>query len=167
MRKIITLFLICVLFFVLDNTLVPFFAIRGYFPSLLFTFCILYSIVNGSWEGLWLGVFSGMLQDLYFFHGYGVNALTTMLLCAAAGFIGIGIFKEKALIPVVSCFGLSVFKGILIFVILFITKIYTPFLNVFFNSAYNLVIAILMYRWVYRLCQKDYMQRNWSFYNMK
>ena len=30
----------------LDNSLVPFFAIKGAYPSLLFTFAIAYSLVN-------------------------------------------------------------------------------------------------------------------------
>lgn len=165
MKKVLILILLCVLFFILDNTLIPFFAIRGYFPSLLLTFCILYSIINGSWEGIWLGVFSGILQDLYFFHGFGINAFTNMLVCAAAGYIGIGIFKEKALIPIFSSLGLSLFKGILVFSILFINKINIPFNNILFNSLYNMILAILLYKWVYRLCQKEFMQRKWSFYD--
>lgn len=164
MRKVLTLFFICVLFFILDNTLVPFFAIKGYFPSLLLAFCLLYSIFNGSVEGLWLGVFSGMLQDLYFFHGFGINGFTNMLVSAAAGFIGAAIFKEKALIPIMSSLGLSLIKGILVFSILYINNQYMPFSKIIFNSVYNMIIAILMYKWVYRLCQKEYMQRKWSFY---
>lgn len=165
MRKVLTLFFICVLFFILDNTLVPFFAIKGYFPSLLLAFCLLYSIFNGSVEGVWLGVFSGMLQDLYFFHGFGINGFTNMLVCAAAGFIGAAIFKEKALIPIISSLGLSLIKGVLVFSILYINNQYMPFSKAIFNSVYNMIIAILMYKWVYRLCQKEYMQRKWSFYD--
>jgi rod shape-determining protein MreD len=163
MKKVLTLFYLCVLFFILDNTLVPFFAIRGYFPNLLLTFCILYSIINGSLEGLWLGVFSGILQDLYFFHGFGINAFANMLVCAAAGYIGIGIFKEKALIPIMSSLGLSLIKGIIVFSLLFINNINTPFINILYNSLYNMILAIIMYKWVYKLCQKRYMQRKWSF----
>lgn len=165
MRKVLTLFFICVLFFILDNTLVPFFAIKGYYPSLLIVFCFLYSIFNGSMEGLWLGIFAGMLQDLYFFYGFGINGFSNMLVCAAAGYIGTGIFKEKALIPIVSSFGLSFVKGILVYSILYINNQYMPFSNVIFTSVYNMIIALLMYRWVYRLCQKEYMQRKWSFYD--
>ncbi|MFL0267785.1 rod shape-determining protein MreD [Candidatus Clostridium radicumherbarum] len=165
MKKVLTLFFICVLLFILDNTLVPFFAIRGFFPSLLLAFCILYSIINGSIEGLWLGVFAGILQDLYFYHGFGINGFTNMLVCAAAGLIGSGIFKEKALIPIVSSLGLSFIKGVLVFSILYINSIYMPFSKVVFNSLYNMAIAAIMYRLVYKLCQKEYMQRKWSFYD--
>jgi rod shape-determining protein MreD len=165
MKKIFTLVFLCVLFFVLDNTLIPFFAIRGYYPSLLLIFCLFFSIINGSWEGLWIGVFAGLLQDLYFFNGFGINAFSNMLICSAAGFIGIGIFKERSLIPIVSSFALAIVKGIIVFVILYIAKIYTPFENILYSSLYSLVASIFMYRWVYRLCAKEYMQRKWSFYD--
>jgi rod shape-determining protein MreD len=165
MKKILTLFFICVLFFILDNTLVPFFAVRGYFPSLLLVFVIFYSINNGSWEGLWIGIFSGVLQDLYFFNGFGINAFSNMLICTAAGFIGIGIFKEKGLIPVISSFVLTLAKGIIVYVILYIAKTHTPFENILYNSIYSMVVSIFMYRFIYRLCSKEYMQRKWSFYD--
>jgi rod shape-determining protein MreD len=165
MKKIFTLFFLCVLFFVIDNTLVPFFAVRGYFPSILLIFSMFYSIINGSWEGLWIGAFSGLLQDMYFFNGFGINAFSNMLICSAAGFIGIGIFKERSLIPIVSSFVLALVKGIIVFVILYIAKIYTPFESILYNSLYSMAVSIFMYRWVLRLCKKEYMQRKWSFYD--
>jgi rod shape-determining protein MreD len=154
-----------VLFLILDSTLVPFFAIRGYYPSLLLLFAIFYSIINGSWDGLWIGIFSGILQDIYFFNGFGVNAFSNMLICTAAGFIGIGIFKEKSLIPIVSSFALTLGKGIIVYAVLYVAKVYTPFENIIFNSLYSMVVSVFMYKTIYRLCSKEYMQKKWSFYD--
>lgn len=165
MKKIFTLFLLCVFLLVVDNTLVPFFAVRGYYPSLLLVFVILYSVINGMWEGIWLGAFSGLLQDIYFFNGFGINAFTNILICAAAGFIGIGIFKEKGLIPVVSSFVLCFVKGVLVFSLLYILKVYAPFSHILYNSIYSMFISIFAYRPIYKLCQKEFMQRKWSFYD--
>lgn len=163
MKKTSMLIFLCVLFFVIDNTLIPFFAVRGYFPSLLLIFVLFYSINSGIWDGIWIGIFSGLLQDLYFFNGFGINAFCNMLLCAAAGAIGIGIFKEKRLIPVAGAFVLTLLKGVLVFSILYINKVYSPFGNVLYNSIYTLIISIFIYKPIYRLCQKEYMQRKWSF----
>lgn len=165
MKKLLTILVLCVLFFILDNTLVPFFEVRGFYPSLLMLFIILYSIVNGSMEGVWLGAFAGILQDLYFINGFGINAFANVLVCALAGLIGVGIFKEKSFIPVVSAFGLTFLKGLIVFSILFIVKSKTAFDHIFYNSVYSMIVSTIMYRWVYRLCQKEYMQRRWSFYD--
>lgn len=163
MKKILVLFLLSILFFVLDNVLMPFLAIRTIYPSLLLVFVVCYSIVNGVWEGLWLGVFCGLLQDVYFTSAFGLNALVNMIVCIVAGVIGNNIFKEKRLIPVASCLLLSFLKGMLILLILYMSGRYTGVKNVLFISFYNTVICLIMYKKVYKLCQKEYMQIRWKF----
>ncbi len=163
MKKVLILFLLSIIFFIIDNVLMPFFAIKTIYPSLLLTFMICYSIANGKWEGLWLGVFGGMLQDVYFINGFGINALTNMIICIIAGVIGDNIFKEKSLIPVASCFALSVFKGILLFLILYLCGIHANVSDILFTAIYNMIISVIMYKKVYRFCQKDYMQIRWKF----
>lgn len=163
MKRIIIVILLCVTFLILDNALVPFFSIRGYYPSLLFLFCICYSMINGTSEGVWLGVFSGALQDIYLFNGFGINMLINMLVCIIAATIGNSIFKDKSLIPIATSFILSLLKGVLVFCILYLVKQYTRIEDVFFNSIYNMIVSIIMYRWVYKLCSKEYMVKEWRF----
>lgn len=163
MKKIILLVFLTFVFFILDNTLMPFIAINGYYPSLLFVFCICYSIVNGSWEGMWLGVLSGVLQDIFFTNAFGINALTTMLMCVLAGIIGRNLFKEKVIIPIVTIFLITILKGIFIFTILHIIGQYTKLQGVFYIALYTIIVSVVMYNWVYNLCQKDYMERKWRF----
>jgi rod shape-determining protein MreD len=163
MKKVLILFLLSILFFVIDNVVMPFLAIKAIYPSLLLVFIICYSIINGSWEGLWLGVFCGLLQDIYFTSGFGINALTNMIICVIAGVIGSNIFKEKSLIPIASCFALSLFKGILLFLILYFCGIYTDFRNIFFTGFYNMIVGIIIYKKVYKFCEKEYMQKRWKF----
>lgn len=163
MKKILVLFLLSILFFVLDNVLMPFLAIRTVYPSLLLVFIICYSIVNGAWEGLWLGAFCGLLQDVYFTSTFGLNAFVNMVVCIIAGAIGNNIFKEKMLIPVASGFMLSFLKGILLLLILYLGGVYTEVRNIFFISIYNAIIGLIMYKKVYRFCQKEYMQIRWKF----
>lgn len=163
MKKILVLFLLSIVFFIIDNVLMPFFSIKTIYPSMLLIFMICYSIVNGKWEGLWLGVFGGLLQDIYFINGFGLNALTNMIICIIAGTIGDNIFKEKSLIPVASSLALSVLKGALLMLILYLCGIYTNVSDIFFIGIYNMVISAIMYKRVYKFCQKDYMQIRWKF----
>lgn len=165
MKRIFIIILLSLMFLIIDNTIVPlFFSINGFFPSFLFLFAICFSIINGVWEGLWLGIFTGMLQDLYFFNGFGVNSFVNMIVCIVAAVIGNAIFKEKRLIPTAAAFGLSLLKGVMVFAILYIAKQYTYFNHIFFDSLYNMAICFFFYKWMYRFCQKEYMQRKWKFY---
>lgn len=163
MKKILVLFLLSILFFMLDNILIPFFAIKGVYPSLLLVFVICYSVVNGKWEGLWLGVFSGLLQDIYFTNGFGLNAFTNMIICILAGVIGDNIFKEKSLIPISSCFLLSLLKSLLLLLILYISGTYADLKDIFFISLYDMIVCLIMYKKIFKFCQKDYMQNKWKF----
>ncbi|MDP4143862.1 MAG: rod shape-determining protein MreD [Bacillota bacterium] len=163
MKKKLMLAFLLILFLVLDNSFIPFFAVRGYYPSLLFVFAICYSIINEDWSGLWIGMFSGMLQDLYFFKGFGVNTFLNILLCVTAAQVGKSLFKEKSLIPIITVFILTVVKGVGIFTVLYMLGVYSHIEVALFNGVYNLVIAVIMYRRVYNLCQKPYMMKTWKF----
>ncbi|WP_446898703.1 rod shape-determining protein MreD [Clostridium sp. LBM24168] len=163
MKKLLILFSLSIVLFILDNAVVPFFSIKTIYPSLLFVFAVSYSIINGSYEGLWLGVFAGILQDIYFVDGFWINALVNMVICAIGGFIGTNIFKEKKFIPVISCFFLSLLKGMMIFVIFWLSDIEMNIVNIFFTSIYNMIICIFIYKAVYKLCKESYMISEWKF----
>lgn len=163
MKKIVTLIGISLLLAILDNVFTPYILINGYYPSLLFVFLICYSINFGIWEGLWIGILVGVLQDVFFINAFGVNSLINMLCGVLAGYIGSNIFKEKIVIPIISTFLLSIFKGIMILSILYILKIYVNIDRILFNSLYNMVIALFTYKLVYKFGQKEYMQKKWKF----
>jgi rod shape-determining protein MreD len=163
MIKVLVLFALSILMFVIDNFFMPFIGIGGVYPSMLLVFCILFSVQNGKWEGMWLGVFCGLLQDLFFTNVFGLNVITNMTVCLLAGVIGTNIFKDKKFLPVASCFALSFLKGVMIFASLYIIDINMSISRIFFVSVYNMVVAFFMYRSVYDLCQKDYMQIQWKF----
>lgn len=164
MKKILYLIFITVILLMIDNTLVPFFSINNIYPSILVVFIIAYSIINGPWEGILLGIFVGALQDLYFFNGIGINMLTNMIICLIASQIGKGIFKDKSVVPIVSTFFLSFLKGLFIFGIFFLLKIKSGNIAVIlYRSLYDMMISILIYRLVFKLSETKIMKKEWRF----
>lgn len=163
MKRILTVVFLCILFLILDNTLMPLLKINGAYPSLIFTFALCYSIVSSPKDAVIIGVFTGALQDVYFFNGFGINMLSNMLMCVIAAKIGKSIFTEKSFLPIVSSFVLSLVKGLMIFSILFLIKQYTHMEVILYQGIYNLVVAIFMYRFTYKLSQKGYMKKEWRF----
>ncbi|AND85708.1 rod shape-determining protein MreD [Clostridium tyrobutyricum] len=163
LNKLLIVGIICIICFILDNSLMPFFAIKTIYPSLLFTFVVCYSISSGSWEGLWLGIFSGFLQDIYFINGFWTNTFVNMIICFVAGFVGANIFRQKRFIPVIACLLLSILKGVLLFVILWLSGMTINISDVFFTSVYNMIVCIFMYIPVYRFCKIDSMKSEWKF----
>ncbi|MBE6064664.1 rod shape-determining protein MreD [Clostridium cochlearium] len=163
MKKVATLFCIVTVLIILDNSFIPFFSIKGFYPSLTFIFIISYSIINGIWSGIWIGIFSGLLQDLHFIGAIGVNAFTNMICCILAAFIGENIFREKLVIPVLSEFLLSLLKGLILFIILYALNMKLNVKSVLISGIYNMIISIVVYKLTLRLCSLDYMQKDWKF----
>lgn len=162
MKRVI-LILISLLLFIIDNTFMPFLAIKGVYPSLLIIFALSYSIINGYYEAILIGVFAGLLQDIYFFNGFGINALSNMCICLIGAKIGENIFKEKSFAPVISIFILSILKGIIMFVILFTLNIRINYFNIPFVALYNMIITIFVYKKIYNFSLKPYMKNYRNF----
>lgn len=162
MKKIVMLIIISISLLILDNSVMPFFSIREAYPSLLYIFAIYYSLNKGYLEAIYMGIFTGLLQDMYFSNGLGINMLVNMLTCIMAAYIGNLIIREKKLIPVGLAFFLTFIKGTLIFIILYISKKYFTYNQVIYNSLYNLVLGFLSYRIIYNFCQRDIVKANWK-----
>lgn len=161
MKRVI-LILICLLLFIIDNTLVPFFAIKGVYPSLLFTFAVLYALMSGYWEAVFIGVLSGFLQDVYFVNVFGVNMLVNMLICLIAAYIGESVFKHKRMIPILSVGLLTIIKFFAVALILRFINIRINLLSFWIMALYNVVIGFFMYNLIYKLCNRELMKKDWK-----
>lgn len=157
------LVLISLVLLILDNSFMPFLAIKGAFPSLLFIFAIAYSIISGKKEAVFIGVISGLLQDIYFYEGFGVNALVNMLICLLAAFVGENIYREKKLIPTISMSLLYMLKVIALFLLL---KMAGKTINIeigIYASIYSAIVMFLGYDFVLRLYDNNYKKKSWRF----
>lgn len=163
MKKIVTMILLVYLLLILDNTLIPMLSIRGYYPTVLFVFIICYSIINGTKEAMIIGSLTGLFQDVYFYNGIGLNAFINLVVCVLAAEIGKKIIKKKSFIPVISSFFFSIFRGILLFALLFIMGQYINSRMILYTSVYNMVVSIFMYKPVFKLCEMKFMKKEWRF----
>ena len=148
---------------ILDNSLVPFFSIKGAYPSLLFVFAIAYSLINGKEKATFIGVVSGILQDIFFFHGFGVNSLLNLLLCLLASIVGEGIIKNKRLIPVVSIFFITIMKYIGVIIIFYLLHIDIEFSKSIIMGIYNGVVMFFAYKVVMNIYDDEYSKQRWRF----
>lgn len=154
--------LIAILLLVVDNSISPFISIFSAAPSVLFVFAIGYSIIYGKTEGVFIGVLTGLLQDIYFFNGFGVNALINMLCCYAVAYVGEGIWKDRKVIPVISVFVASIIKYIAVFIILNLLGEKIGFSRGFFIAIYNSVILFFTYNLGFKLSDKKQKESSWK-----
>ena len=159
--KRIVLLIVCVVLLVLDNTILPYYSYEYIFPSLLFTFAIGFSIINGKKEAVIIGVLSGFLQDVFFFQGFGINMFLNMLLCYLVAKIGEGIYKENRIVPVITCLFISVIKviGIILLLKLFSQSIRTT--EAFISAVLNSVVLVFIYKIILNYSKKYFLKDTW------
>lgn len=162
MKKVIVV-LISILLLVLDNAVMPFIGIYNAFPSLLFTFAILYSLINGYYDAVFIGVVSGLLQDIFFSSGFGINSLVNLFLCLVAAYIGNGVFKKRKLVPVGTVFALTIVKHLVIFVIFYLMNYKVVINNILLVAIYNSIVAFIVYRFVLMFSNTEDVNNKWRF----
>ncbi|MBU3108249.1 rod shape-determining protein MreD [Clostridium gasigenes] len=155
--------LVSIILLILDNSLMPFLAIRGAFPSLLFIFAISYSLVKGGIDAVIVGAFSGILQDIFFYNGMGINSLSNLLLCVLAAFVGENIFKNKRLIPVLTMFIVSIIKVGVVYIFIKVNGNDINIRMALLSSIYNAIVLFFGYNFVLKLCDKEYKKSSWRF----
>ncbi|MDU7083348.1 MAG: rod shape-determining protein MreD [Clostridium sp.] len=163
-KKILYISLIIITLFILDNTIIPMISIKNIFPSTLFVFLVCYSIINGYAEGIIIGVAAGLLQDIYMPGVFGVNMLVNMIVGILAAKVGESIFKEKAIIPILSTFLLSMLKSIMIYMLLVLIKKSNNFLYLIpYKGLYDMVLAVFMYKITLKFSQSKTIKKEWRF----
>lgn len=162
MEKLIII-LVSIGLVILDNSLVPFFSIKGAYPSLLFTFAIAFSLINKKEKAVFIGVVSGVLQDIFFFNGFGVNSLVNLLLCLLASIIGAGIIKNKRLIPIILTFFITIIKYIAIFAIFHLLNMEVDLSKSIIMGIYNAVVMFFVYKLVIKIYDDEYTKQRWRF----
>lgn len=155
--------LVCIGLTILDNSVVPFFSIKGAYPSLLFTFAIAYSLVNTKEKSVGMGITSGILQDIFFFNGFGVNCLINLLLCFLSSKIGEGMIKEKRTVPVIFMFFITILKYMGVFVIFYFLNIKVDLLRAIIMGIYNAVVMFFAYKYVINIYDDEYAKQRWRF----
>lgn len=161
--KNLILVLVSIILLILDNSLTPFIAVKGAYPSLLFIFSICHSIIRGKEEGVKIGVIGGLLQDIFFANTFGVNALINMLVCYFTSVIGEGIWKQKRFIPMVTMFIASIAKLLGVTIILYFLNVNVEIVRGIYVAIYNSIIMFCIYGLVYKHYNKDAKQISWRF----
>lgn len=88
--KTAKIFLLCFLAILFHSTVMKLFAIGPFRPDLSLLVLVYLSLREGSFAGVWIGFFIGLLQDAYRPSSFGVNAFAKSL----AGYM-IGFFNER------------------------------------------------------------------------
>ncbi|MBP2649621.1 MAG: rod shape-determining protein MreD [Firmicutes bacterium] len=150
--------IILVLALIIQATLLPLVAIKGVQPDLLLIVVVSWGLLAGKEQGIGLGFFAGLIQDLASGAVFGMNVLSKMATGYASGMLERQVFKENYWLPVMGVLTATLFNNTVIFVVLFllgysigITELIT---NIVYPVAYNMVFALPVHFFVLRITKR-------------
>ena len=77
-KRLIVSFILIITFFVLQTTVFQWISFGGIVPNLLIILTATYGIIYGDKSGLFMGIFCGLLADIFFGSFIGLNAILYM-----------------------------------------------------------------------------------------
>lgn len=162
MRKIF-IFLTVVFWLLLDQTLLPFLTVFQSSGSLLFTFMGLFMLMTDEEDAFYVGLITGIMQDLYFPYAFGLNTLLNVLLFLGLSKVGLSLKEGRKAIPVLAVSIAQGIKTIVIILILWLVGIRGNYYSVIIMPLYTSVLALFMYRMSVSYSRIPLIKKEWRF----
>lgn len=162
MRKIF-IFLTVVFWLLLDQTLLPFLTVFQSSGSLLFTFMGLFMLMTDEEDAFYVGLITGIMQDLYFPYAFGLNTLLNVLLFLGLSKVGLSLKEGRKAIPVLAVSIAQGIKTIVIILILWLLGIRGNYYSVIIMPLYTSVLALFMYRMSVSYSRIPLIKKEWRF----
>ncbi len=91
--------LILIINFIFQTTVLQHFSIMGIVPNTSLIILVIYGLLKGKYNGAFVGLVLGLLQDILFSKVIGVNALIYFLIGYVVGLLDDKVFKENLVLP--------------------------------------------------------------------
>lgn len=153
-------FLVLLVSFILQTTLVPQLRVMGTQPDLVLIVVVSYGFIKGPAVGSAAGFIGGLLQDLFAIRSVGLNALSKTIVGYLAGLMERTIFAKNILLPVLAIFFASLLSNTIYVGTAFllgeqmISRV--TFFNIILPSAvYNSLVSLFIYPLLCRLVVRE------------
>lgn len=166
--KVLTITAILLFNIVVQSSLFPFIRVKGAAPDSLMIIVVSFALQTGSISGAIIGFSGGLIQDIIYGNSLGVYAVIYMLIGFSAGLVQDKMFIDYIFFPSAFAFLGSVLKGLMLTVYMFFLR---SGITLGFNlrnlvlpeAVYTVLLAPLIYYWIFLLNRKKYMNRKWHF----
>lgn len=162
MRKIFLLLTVLV-WLVLDQTLLPFVSVFESSGSLLFSFMGLFMLMTDEQDAFYIGIISGVAQDLFFPYAFGLNTMLNVALFLILTRIGLTLKEGKKAVPVLSVSIAQGIKTLVIFLIFWLFGIRGNYMSILVMPFYTLILTFLLYRMTVAFSRIPLVKKEWRF----
>lgn len=151
--------LLAILIFCIESTILKSVSIRGITPNLIVIFVVSYGILRGRLAGGIVGLFLGILMDLFFFQVVGFQTLLFFYIGIVAGYFNKDFYKENYVLPIVLISCVDFLYGLIMYIFTYLIRgrldIGYYVVNTMIPEViYTLLVGIFIYRLLYYLEEK-------------
>ncbi|MEG6584547.1 rod shape-determining protein MreD [Dendrosporobacter sp. 1207_IL3150] len=141
---------------VVQSTIMPMLSFNGIKPDLLLIIVVSASLLLGKEQGVSVGFFSGLLQDLAGGNVFGLNTLSKLITGYLFGMAERKVFKEHILLPVLAMSIATFFNSVISFIIVGLLGYKVQLISAIMNNVlplmlYNVIVAIPVHQVIYRV----------------
>ena len=141
---------------IIQATLLPLIAYKGIRPDLLLIMVMSAGLLGGKEQGVGVGFFCGVLQDLASGNIFGLNTLSKMATAYAFGLSESKVVKEHLLLPLLAGAVATLIHSTVSFMFLAFVGYKMELLPLLSNQVvpfmvYNVIVSIPMHQLVYRI----------------
>lgn len=150
MRRKISVILIVVICFLLQSTLLSALSFASISPNLLIVVVSSFGFMRGRKEGMWIGLFCGVLMDIFFGEIPGFYTLLYLLIGYVNGMFRKVFYPDDIKLPMILILGSDFVLNLAIYLLRFLPRKKIHFGYYLFHimipeMVYTLVITIALY----------------------
>ena len=162
MRKIF-IFLTVLLWLLLDQTLLPFLSVYESSGSLLFTFMGLFMLMTDEHDAFYVGLVTGIMQDLFFPYVFGLNSFLNVVIFLILSKIGLTLKEGKKTVPVLSVSIAQGVKTLIMILALWIFGIKGNYFALIVMPLYTAALSMVLYRPSVSYSRIPIVKKEWRF----
>ena len=157
--RVICLFLIVVVNFILQTTVFQGLSFAGIVPNLMIILVSSFGFMRGKKEGMFLGFFCGLLIDIFFGNLIGIYALIYMYIGFINGFFQKRFYPDDIKLPMLLIGGSDLVCNLFVYFFMFLLNGRFQFLYylkaiIIPELVYTMVISIFLYLLFLKINQK-------------
>ena len=159
MKRKIVIALMIIVCFLLQSTLFQSLSLASISPNLLIILTSAYGFMKGKKEGMAVGFFCGLLEDIFFGRLLGMHALIYMYIGYANGYFNQIFYGEDIKLPMALISASELAYGLGTYLIMFLMRSRFDFFYylkriILQELLYTIIVTLFVYRVIYMIAQK-------------
>lgn len=122
MRRKVTIFFIIVICFLLQSTVFQSLSFASISPNLLIVVVSSFGFMRGRKEGMWIGLFCGLLLDIFFGDVFGFYTIVYMVIGYINGMFRKIFYPDDIKLPMMLILGSDLVLGLIMYLLRFLPR---------------------------------------------